>query len=294
MQAVLEVVVVGFLVGGLYVLASAGLTLTYGVLRVVNFAHGQFVMLGMYLTWIFQQQLGLDPFVSLPITAALVTLLAWVVYAVGIKPTITAAHAVQSFVTLGLGLIATNVVLVLFSGDVRSVTSFLGETSTRVGGISMANTYLVSFAVATLITVLLHVWVQRTDFGKAIRATTQNPDAARLMGIDVERVYLVTFLVGTGLAGLAGVLFATMYPIYPTVGLGLVLTAFVVVVLGGLGSIPGAMLGGLLIGVVESVSAYYLGAASRQIVYFLVFVLVLVVRPAGLMGIKGSQLLGYR
>jgi branched-chain amino acid transport system permease protein len=289
-----SLIVLGLLAGGLYGLASLGLTLTYGVLRIVNFAHGEFIMVGMYSAFWLQQLFGLDPYLSLPITTVLVMLLSAVVYFLVIRPTIKKAHAVQAFVTLGLSLVMSNLALVFWTGQVRSVNSFVGGGALTFGEISIGFTYLVSFVVAMMVAAGLWFWIQRTDYGKAIRATIQNPEVAGLMGIDVNKVYFWTFVIGTGLAGFAGGLFAPIYPIYPDVGLYLVLIAFVVVVLGGMGSIPGAIAGGLMIGVIEALSGFYIGVDSRQLVYFLVFVAVLVVRPTGLFGIKGSQELGYR
>ena len=294
MEAFVSVVALGLLVGCLYALVSVGLTLTYGVLRIVNFAHGEFMMVGMYAVYLMQLNFGLDPYVSWPVATLAVMALALVSYVLVIKPTLEGAHVVQGFVTLGLSLIMQNVVLFLFTSHVVSTSSFLGAGSLNVGGILLPSTYVVSAGAAVLITGLLWVWLQRTDFGRAVRATAQNPTAARLQGIDDNWVYMWTFVLGTGLAGLGGAIFSPIYSTFPTVGFGIMLVAFVVVVLGGLGSLPGAFLGALIIGVVEAVTSYYLGPDARQIVYFLVFVGVLVLRPNGLLGIKGAELVGYR
>jgi branched-chain amino acid transport system permease protein len=294
MDVVFSVAVVGLLVGFLYALVSMGLTLTYGVLRVVNFAHGEFMMIGMYSTYLLQKNFGLDPYVSWPVSTAIVVALSIVAYRLVIRPTIQTAHAVQAFVTLGLSLLLQNVALFLFSSHVVTSTSVLGDGSLVIGPLHLAYAYLVSTTAAIIVTVLLWVWLGRTDFGKSVRATAQNPVAARLQGIDDDRVYMWTFALGTGLAGLGGALFAPIYATFPNVGFGIMLVAFVVVVLGGMGSLPGALLGALIIGVTEALSSFYLGPDSRQIVYFLVFVAVLVVKPSGLLGIKGAELVGYR
>jgi branched-chain amino acid transport system permease protein len=294
LDVVLSVAIVGLLVGFLYALVSMGLTLTYGVLRVVNFAHGEFMMVGMYSTYLLQKNFGLDPYVSWPITSVVVGILSLVTYRLIIRPTIETAHAVQAFVTLGLSLVLQNAALFLFSSHVVTSSSFLAESSLVIGPVHLAYTYLVSTIAAIVVTALLWILLQRTDFGKAVRATAQNPVAARLQGIDDDRVYMWTFALGTGLAGLGGALFAPIYSTFPNVGFGIMLVAFVVVVLGGMGSLPGALLGALIIGVTEALSAFYLGPDARQIVYFLVFVGVLVAKPSGLLGIKGAELVGYR
>jgi branched-chain amino acid transport system permease protein len=294
LEAFLSVVVIGLLVGCLYALVSVGLTLTYGVLRIVNFAHGEFMMVGMYAVYLMQANWGLDPYISWPVATLVVMALAFVAYVLVIKPTLEGAHVVQGFVTLGLSLIMQNVVLFLFTSRVVSTSSFLGSGALDISGIRLPSTYVVSAGAAVVITGLLWVWLQRTDFGRAVRATAQNPTAARLQGIDDNWVYMWTFALGTGLAGLGGAIFSPIYSTFPTVGFGIMLVAFVVVVLGGLGSLPGAFLGALIIGVVEALTSYYLGPDARQIVYFLVFVGVLVLRPNGLLGIKGAELVGYR
>lgn len=294
MDVVLSVAVVGLLVGFLYALVSMGLTLTYGVLRVVNFAHGEFMMVGMYSTYLLQTNFGLDPYVSWPISTLVVAALSLVTYRLIIRPTLETAHAVQAFVTLGLSLLLQNIALFLFSSHIVSTSSFLGAGSLVLGTVHLAYTYLASAIAAVIVTVLLWYLMQRTDFGKAVRATAQNPVAARLQGIDDDRVYMWTFVLGTGLAGLGGALFSPIYSTFPNVGFGIMLVAFVIVVLGGMGSLPGALLGALIIGVTEALSAFYLGSDARQLVYFLLFVGVLVVKPSGLLGIKGAELVGYR
>jgi branched-chain amino acid transport system permease protein len=201
---------------------------------------------------------------------------------------------VQAFITLGLSLVLENLALLLFSNNVVTTSTFLGENSLILGSVHLADTYVVSACAAVVITVALWLWLQRTDFGRAVRAIAQNPMAAQLQGINDDRVYMVTFTIGTGLAGLGGALYAPISAIFPGVGFTITIVAFVVVVLGGMGSLPGAFFAALIIGLTESLSSYYFGANSRQIVYFLVFVAVLVMRPSGLLGIRGAELVGYR
>lgn len=294
MDVVLSVGVIGLLVGFLYALVSMGLTLTYGVLRVVNFAHGEFMMAGMYTTFVLQRDFGLDPYLSFPISTLVVGLLSVITYQFVIKRTIDSAHAVQAFVTLGLSLVLQNLALFIFTSHVVTSKSFLGSNAFVIGPLRLGHTYLASALAAIAVTILLYVLMQRTDFGRAVRATAQNAGAAKLQGINTDSVYRWTFVIGTGLAGLGGAIFAPIYATFPNVGFGIMLVAFVVVVLGGMGSLPGALIGALVIGVVEALSAFFLGPSARQIVYFLVFVGILVVRPQGLLGVKGAELVGYK
>jgi branched-chain amino acid transport system permease protein len=290
----LALIGIGLLVGCLYGMVSTGLTLTYGVLRVVNFAHGEFLMAGMYCSYVLQRRFGLDPYVSWPVTTLFTMALALVSYRLIVRRTIKSAHAVQAFVTLGLSVVMQNVALFIFTSHVVTTSSFLGQRSVVFGPVHLADTYIVSAVAAILVTGLLWLWLQRTDFGRAVRAIAQNPMAAQLQGIDDDQVYMWTFTLGTGLAGLGGALFSPIFATFPTVGFGITIVAFVVVVLGGMGSLPGALVAALIIGVTEALSSFYFGGNARQIAYFLVFVAVLVSRPQGLLGIRGAELVGYR
>ena len=294
MDVYLSVGIIGLLVGFLYALVSMGLTLTYGVLRVVNFAHGEFMMVGMYVTYIMQTTFGLDPYISWPASTLVVAVLSLITYEFVIKRTIESAHAVQAFVTLGLSLVLQNLALFLFTSHVVTSKSFLGTDALVIGPFRLGYTYLASALAATVVTVLLYLLMQRTFFGRAVRATAQNAGAAKLQGVDTDSVYRWTFVLGTGLAGFGGAIFAPIYSTFPTVGFGIMLVAFVIVVLGGMGSLPGALIGALVIGVVEAISAFVWGPSARQIVYFLVFVAILVVRPQGLLGVRGAELVGYK
>lgn len=294
METFIAVVVVGLLVGCLYALVSTGLTLTYGVLRVVNFAHGEFLMVGMYVTYLLQAKLNLDPYVSWPISTVVVVILSIVTFIFVIERTIQSAHAVQAFVTLGLSLVLQNLALFLFTGHIVTTSTFVGQGSILIGPIRLPDVYVISAAAALAITFGIWLWLQKTDFGKAVRAIAQNTTAAQLQGINHRRVYMFTFALGTGLAGLGGALYSPISATYPTVGFGMMLVAFVIVVLGGMGSIQGALIAALIIGAVESLSSYYLGQNARQIAYFAIFVAALVIRPSGLLGIRGAELIGYR
>jgi branched-chain amino acid transport system permease protein len=250
-------------------------------------------MLAMYATFWIHQLLGLDPYVSILVVAPLFFLLGLITEKLLIKPTIGKPHLMQVFMTFGLSFGLQNLALIAFGADFRSVRVDYTTASLRLGEVLIPVMRLVSFAVALLVALGLYLFVKRTYFGKAIRAAAQDRDAAALMGIDVSRVYMVTFAIGTACVGVAGAVMMPIFYVYPTIGFYLGLVAYVVVVLGGLGSIPGAVVGGLVIGVVETVSGFFLAPALKQIVYFAVFVLILIVRPAGLLGQRGAEVLGY-
>ena len=284
----------GLLLGGLYVTVSIGVSLIFGVMRVINFAHGEFVMLAMYAVYWAHELAGWDPY----LTGLAVVPLAFIVCATVLRQFILwlvrSSVLVQVFATLGLSIALQNLALVLWKGNFRTIRTEYSSTLVDLFGVQVPLTRLVAFGIATILVIGLHVFLQRTLFGKAIRATAQNRRTARLMGIDVDRVDVLVFGLGIATAALAGVLLMPIYSVSPGVGFQNALIAFVVVVLGGLGSLPGAVLGGLLIGFVEVMSGYFISPSMKQIVYFAVFILVLVVRPAGLLGHRGSEELGMK
>ena len=274
----------GLLVGGVYALIGIGLTLIFGVMRVINFAHGDLLMLGMYLTWALFELLGLDPYLALVITAPLLFLFGAALQKVFINRVLDALPQNQILLTIGLGLIMSNTVMLLATSDYKILTTSYSSASFTVGGLSISRPLLYSFLVTAGITAALFWFLSRTDTGQAIRATAQDRDAARLMGIDVGRMGLLAFGLGTALAGIAGALLAPTYYIFPQVGGPFTLKAFVVVVLGGMGSVVGATLGGLLIGVTESLSAVYVASGLKELVVYVLFLLILLFKPAGLLG----------
>jgi branched-chain amino acid transport system permease protein len=274
----------GILVGGVYALIGIGLTMIFGVMRVINFAHGDLLMLGMYLTWALFTAFGLDPYVSLVVTAPLMFLWGAILQKVFINRVLGALPQNQILLTIGLGLIMSNAVMLVATSDYRILTTTYSSSSFSVGGLSVSLPLLYSFLVTTGITVGLFWFLSKTDTGQAIRATAQDRDAAQLMGINVKRMSVLAMGLGTALAGIAGALLAPTYYIVPQVGGPFTLKAFVVVVLGGMGSIVGATLGGILIGLTESLSAVYIASGLKELVVYVLFLLVLLFKPAGLLG----------
>jgi len=274
----------GILVGGVYALIGIGLTMIFGVMRVINFAHGDLLMLGMYLTWALFTAFGLDPYVSLVVTAPLMFLWGALLQKVFINRVLGALPQNQILLTIGLGLIMSNAVMLVATSDYRILTTTYSSSSYDLFGLSVSLPLLYSFLVTAGITLSLFWFLSKTDTGQAIRATAQDRDAAQLMGINVKRMSVLAFGLGTALAGIAGALLAPTYYIFPQVGGPFTLKAFVVVVLGGMGSIVGATLGGVLIGVTESLSAVYIASGLKELVVYVLFLLVLLFKPAGLLG----------
>jgi len=280
------------LLGGIYALIAVGLTLIFGIMRVVNFAHGEFLMLGMYLSfWAFTLW-SLDPYVVLIGSIPLFFGIGFLTYVLVMRGVIHASHNVQIFTTVGLSTALQNVALVVWTGDYRTVRPWHTSVVIRVFGAAFNLSQVVAFAIATALTLALFAFMKRTHTGRVMRATAQDHDAATLMGIDTDKVYRLTFAIGIACVGAAGVLVSPLYAVYPTAGLQFVLLAYVVVVLGGLGDMVGAMLGSLIVACVEVVGSYLIGTAWKEVLYFALFIAVLVVRPAGLFGQRGAETLG--
>jgi len=280
------------LLGGIYALIAVGLTLIFGIMRVVNFAHGEFLMLGMYLAfWAFSAY-SVDPWVMLFVSIPIFFVVGLVTYALVMRGVIHASHNVQIFTTVGLSTALQNVALVLWTGDFRIVRPWHSSVVIRFADTAFNLSQVVAFLIAVALTVALFAFMKWTHTGRVMRATAQDGDAATLMGIDTDRVYRLTFAIGIAAVGAAGVLVAPLYAVYPTAGLQFVLLAYVVVVLGGLGDMVGAMLGSLIVAAVEVIGSYLFGVAWKEVLYFVLFIAVLAFRPAGLFGQRGAETLG--
>jgi branched-chain amino acid transport system permease protein len=293
MSTVLHILVVGILLGGIYGLVSIGLNLIFGVIRVVNFAHGELVMLGMYGAFLAYSLLGLDPYLSIALVLPALFVFGLVIQRLIIQP-LQSESMMQMFATFALLTILQNVVLAITRGEGYSVPAKVAALGVELGDIRVSATRLIILVAVTAIAVALHFFLQRTLIGKSIRAVTQDRQAARLMGINVERTFMVTFGIGAALAGLAGVLIAPIYTLSPGIGGNFILAAFAVVVLGGLGSVAGAYFGGMIVGIVEAFAGYYVDPELKQAIWFLIFLAVLVVRPTGLFGQVGAEEIGFR
>lgn len=281
----IQALVNGVLVGSLYSVIAIGLTIIFGVMRVINMAHGELIMLGMYVAfWMFTLfKLG-------QIAALVISLPVFLVLGAGIYRGVVnrverrAGEMGTLLVTAGLSFLLANAAQLVWKANFRSLPSALTARSLFLGGISLNYSLLWAFVAAVLLTALTYLFLIYTDAGRAIRATSQDREAAALMGVQIDRINMLAFALGTALAGMAGVLLTPVFYVYPYVGRVFLVKAFVVVVLGGMGSIVGAWLGGLLFGVVESVGSLYIPSGYRDAVGLVVFLLVLLFKPSGLFG----------
>jgi branched-chain amino acid transport system permease protein len=282
----LDLVVAAVLLAGLYATMAYGLGLIYGVLRIVNLNHGGVIMAGAYLGWWLHERFGLDPYLSIPIVVAFSFLLGVAVYRFLVRHLPRGpAGAVQSLLLLfGVWLVLRNVAYLLFTGNDQTIRTSYSTTAVTVFGLSLAVNRLVVFSIAVLTLFTLHLFLTRTYVGKAIRAVAQNPDSCTLVGVNVERIYTLTFGIGSALAGLAGLLGASVFSVNPSSGSVELLKSFVIVVLGGLGSVMGTAVAALILAVVEVFAILAMPAYLTSAVGFVLLVLVLVFRPGGLFG----------
>jgi branched-chain amino acid transport system permease protein len=279
-----QALISGILIGGVYALIGIGLTIIFGVMRVINFAHGDLMMLGMYATYFLFTLLHIDPFLSIVITIPLMYLYGAFLQKAFINKALNALPQNQILLTIGMGLVMSNSVMLAFTSDYRILTTSYSSGSFTVAGISISQPLVYSFIITIVITAALYWFLYRTDMGQAIRATAQDREAAKLMGINVGRMSVIAFGIGTALAATAGALISPTYYIFPQVGSVFTLKAFVITVLGGMGSIFGATLGGVLIGIAESVGGVYFGSGWKDVIVFVLFLLVLLFKPSGLLG----------
>jgi branched-chain amino acid transport system permease protein len=274
----------GILVGGIYALIGIGLTIIFGVMRIINFAHGELLMLGMYLTFYLFHLLGIDPFLSIAVSMPLMFLWGAFLQKTIINRVLGALPENQILLTVGLGLIMSNTAMLLFTSDYKILSTRYSSSSFQVAGISVSGQLGISFLITAAITAALYWFLIKTDTGQAIRATAQDRDAAQLMGINVKRMSVIAFGLGTALAGTAGALFSPTYYIFPQVGGPFTLKAFVIVVLGGMGSIVGATLGGIIVGATESLAAVYVSSGLKELFVYVLFLLIMLFKPSGLLG----------
>lgn len=287
MDTFLQVLTNGLMLGGLFAIVSIGLTLIFGIVKVINFAHGEYLMVGMYLTFLLATGLDVHPYLTVAAVAPLLFVLGALTQRFLIQPLMSARDEhVQIFATVGLSTALMNLALLVFGADIASTPSSGLRTSLQLGPVRILLGQAVIFLVSVALVAALHWYLQRTQTGRAIRAVAQNRDAAQLMGINVNWIYILTFGIGAACVGLAASLVAPLYPTQPTSGTYFVLIAFVVVVLGGLGSIGGAFLGAMVIGLIDSLSGFYIGSDLREVAVFGVFLVILILRPSGLFGRK--------
>ena len=283
--ASLQAVINGLLTGALYALVGMGLALIFGVMRIVNFAHGSFMMLGMYATYVLFTRTNISPYLLFIVAGVMLFAIGYAIYVGLLRPIHGKSDFMQILLTLGIGLIATDGVLLGFGADYHQINiPLLGKNFHLGSHISVNAPWVVSFVIAALLAFALYLFVMRTMIGRAARAIAQNRYAAPLMGINVFRVQAISFAIGVAAAGIAGGLLLPVFYTYPQVGDQFTLKAFVMVVLGGMESIVGAALAGLVLGVVESLTSLYWGNEWALAVDFVIFLLVLSLKPSGIFG----------
>jgi branched-chain amino acid transport system permease protein len=284
--AALQAILNGILVGGIYALIAMGMALIFGVMRLVNFAHAAFLMVGMYLAYFGYTLLKINPYWGFALVAAVLFVVALGVYWLLIRRVMGQSDFLQILLTEGIGLCLVGGAQLLFTGDYRSINLPISNRTAAVGPLNFNVAYVVSFVIAVVVVGAMYLYLTRTETGRAIRGVAQNRGVAPLMGIKVERVSGIAFALGVACAGAAGALLLPVFYVNPTVGGPYNLKSFVIVVLGGMGSVEGAALGGLILGVTEGLTAYYWSDSYTQVVNFIVFLGVLLVRPQGLFGRK--------
>ena len=276
----------GLFTGGIYALVSIGLTLIYGVMVIVNFAHGEFLMLGIYVAFWSYTLFGLDPYLSIPFAIVLVGILGAMIQR-GLVQRVLDAHPLNQIILLvGISTLIVGLVQFLFSAEPKSIHVPYETQVITFLGLRMSIPRLIAFCASMAISIGLYLFLQHTRIGKAIRAVSQSREAAKLMGINVNLIYMLTFGIGTAVTAVAGVLLSPNNRMIPTMGQSYSVIAFVVVVLGTMGNFVGALIGGLIIGVVEAYAGFFLGGDVKIIASMMIFLLILLFKPSGLFGRK--------
>ncbi len=285
MELILQSLIYGLLIGGLYAIIGIGMTLIMGVLNIINLAHGQIMMVAMYLTWVMWQFAGLDPYLSIFITIPAVYFLGKGISRFLLFPLIKKESILpenQVLMTVGIGMVLVELARSVFSSDYRSVRTSYTDEAWHLGNISLSVPLVIAFLIAIVLTAGLFILLTKTDLGRSIRATAQDRDAATLMGISAKKITILTYGLGSGLVAAAGTLLLPVYYLFPDVGPIFTVKAFVITILGGLGSPIGAIAGGLVLGIAETFGATYISMGYRDAVGLVIFLLVLVFLPGGI------------
>lgn len=277
-------IVTGVLLGGLFAVTALGLSLVFGVLRLINLVHGELVLLGAYLAYVISTHTGIDPLITLLAVVPIAFVVAFPVQKFLLTPVMGTGAEAALLTTFGLSVIAQNLYTLIFSGDTKSLNAPYATSSMSLAGISVPAMYVIAFGFAALLCGGAHLFLQRTAAGRAVRASAEDPGAAAMMGVDTKRVYATIYGLAAACAAVGGVLAGLSFSFTPTTGTTYLLTGFAVVVLGGLGSVKGTFIGGLMLGVIESVGAAFIGDGYRDFVGFAAFLIILALRPQGLYG----------
>jgi branched-chain amino acid transport system permease protein len=285
MEMLIQTLVSGLLIGGIYALIGLGMTLIMGVMKIINLAHGQLMMIGMYITYTLYQVFHLDPYFSLLVVMPCLFLIGVLIQKYFLNPLLKVDSILpenQVLMTVGIGMVLTELMRFIYHSDYKSVQTGYSSAAFYLGDISFNVPMFVAFFIAMLLTAALFVFLLKTDLGKSVRATAQNKTAAMILGINAEWITVLTYGLGSALAAASGALLLPIYYLFPDIGGPFTLKAFVITMLGGMGSTVGAIVGGVVLGVAESLGATYLSMALKDAVAMVIFLLVLIFLPGGL------------
>jgi len=282
---ILQVVISGLLIGFVLSLIAVGLTLIWGVMDILNFAHGEFLMIAMFASLLLSTTFGIDPLFSLPLTVGLLFLVGLLTFRFVIRPVLGYPGLVALLITFGLSVFIRNVVLFFLGPDFRVINqSILAGKRITFLNIHLSLPQVVTALGCVLVTYLIYLFISKSKFGRALRATALDKDTALLMGINTDRVFALTFALGGACVGVAGGLLVNFYYVFPEVGFGFVILSFVIVALGGFGNIGGAFIAGILVGLVENVGGFFVGPEFKYTLVFILYLIVISLRPRGLFG----------
>lgn len=283
MMEIMQSLTDGIMLGGIYGVISIGLSLVFGVLGVVNFAQAQFLMLGMYVSWTLWKLLGIDPILGIPLTGTVVFIIGYLIEKTLIQRILKAPPVAQIFLTVGLMIFLENAVLLIYGSSFQSVVVSYQSLGFHIGSLFISAPYLMAFTAAVIVCAGLWIFLSRSWFGKAIRATSQDSDAAVLCGINVKQVYALAFSIGVALTAIGGAVILPYMTVSPSVGGQFSILMFTVVVLGGLGNVAGALVGGLVVGIIQSLSTMVFPVQLQNLILFIVFIGILAFKPEGLL-----------
>lgn len=279
MDTFLQACLNGLMIGGFYSLMGMGQNVIFGVMKIINFCHGEMLMVGMYLAYVFYTYLGIDPYLALPLVALVMFVFGAIFQHTLITPSLgTHSFTNLLFLTVGMGILLTNGAQVIFTSDYRTITTSYSQIILSLGPVTVALPRVVSFCVLIAVSIALAFFLKYTQTGKKIRAVSQNPIGAQVVGIDTKKIYMITYGLGAALAGVSGALLTLFYVINPTAGSNFGFRALIVVVVGGLGSIGGAFLAGIFLGLLETLVSLFIGPSLRTLVVFATFIVILVIR----------------
>jgi branched-chain amino acid transport system permease protein len=282
---IMQVLVWGLYAGCIYILLATGLNLIFGVMKVVNFAHGQLLMVGAYVTFTFFVLSGFNPYVLLAASVPILILIGVSIERLCFRPILGTGKLNEIFISIGLIYILENVAALVWGDEWRTIHSPFETITVQIGSMKIPADYLIIIATTVIILIALWLFLKRSRLGRAIRATSQNRKAASLMGINVERMDMISFGLGAGLAGAAGTLWVVSGQVFnPYMGSVPAVKAFAIVIIGGLGSIPGAVIAGLVLGIAENFAVFTIGGAWKDAVAFIILIIVLIIKPTGLFG----------